>query len=102
MSPRPAAGRVARAPVPHKALQLLLVSFGYFWLLLSTFGYFCVLLATFVYFWLLLAPFGHFWLLVRLLAAQLLDGSFEMDEGGHMEGVWGQLNPHSTPSPDSP
>ena len=28
-------------------------------------------------------------------ATQPLDGSFEMEEGGHMEGVWGQLYSHS-------
>ena len=28
-------------------------------------------------------------------ATQPLDGSFEMEEGGHMEGVWRQLYPHS-------
>ena len=29
------------------------------------------------------------------LATQPLDDSFEMEEGGHMEGVWGQLYSHS-------
>ena len=43
--------------------------------------------------------FGFF---TGLPAAQPLDGSFGMEEGGHMEGVWGQLYPHSSPSPDSP
>ena len=50
------------------------------------------------YFWLLLATFGYFWQIFgwnRLPATQPLDGSFKMEEGGHMEGVWGQLYPPS-------
>ena len=31
----------------------------------------------------------------RTVATQHLDGSFEMEEGGHIKGVWGQLYPHS-------
>ena len=73
-----------------------MATFGYFWLLLAIFGYFWLLLATSVYSWLLLATFGYFRLSARLPANQPLDGSFEMEEGGHMEGVWGQHYPHLT------
>ena len=76
----------------------------------KTFGYFRQLLVTYVYSWLLWAIFatlGYFWrlfgyfqLLARLPAAPPLDGDFEMEEGGHMEGMWVQLYPHSSPSLD--
>ena len=59
-------------------------------------------MATFGYFWLLFATFGYFRLLARLLTTQPLDGSFEMEEGAHIDGLWGQLYPHSAPSTDSP
>ena len=65
------------------------------------FGNFGLVLAILGYIWLLFATFGYFWLLARLLAPQPLDGSFEMEEVGHTEGVWGQLYHYISPSPDS-
>ena len=92
---------------------LLLDTYGYFWLFMTTLGYFGLQLATLGYFrrllatigrlWLILVPlatFGYFQLPARLSAAF---GWLLRDvEGGHMEEVWWQLNPHSAPSPDSP
>ena len=45
-------------------------------------------MATFGYFWLLLATFGYFRLLARLLAAQSLDGSFQIEEAATWRGFW--------------
>ena len=62
-----------------------MATFGYIWLLYPTFGYFWLLLTTFGYYCVHLGTFGYFRLLARLPAAQPLDGSFRIEEGGRMK-----------------